>query len=101
MKLLTLTDPTDAVEDVAGLTLTAVGAQQVDTTMTLADLLSALTLIDICRGERNREHNHMYLLCFVLQEKGCCYFSAVPTQRVPSSLRWYPRPQLTEFLWQM
>lgn len=42
-----LTDPTDAVEDVAGLTLTAVGAQQVDTTMTLADLLSALTLIDI------------------------------------------------------
>lgn len=27
--------------------------------------------------------------------------SSVPTQRVPSSLRWYPRPQLTEFLWQV
>lgn len=74
MKLLTLTDPADAVEDVAGLTLTAVGAQQVDTTMTFADHFSDLTLINICRGERNRERNQMYLLCFVLQEKGCWFF---------------------------
>lgn len=42
-----LTSPRDAVKDVAGLTLTAVRAQQVDTTMTFANLLSALTLIDI------------------------------------------------------
>lgn len=25
----------------------------------------------------------------------------VPTQRLPLSFRWYPRPQLTEFLWQV
>lgn len=42
-----LTNPTDAVEDVASLTLTAVGAYQVDTTMTFTDLFRALTLINI------------------------------------------------------
>lgn len=42
-----LTDPTDAVEDVARLTLAAVGAYQVDATMTRTDLFRALTLINI------------------------------------------------------
>lgn len=42
-----LTCPFDAVEDVASLTLTAVGAQQVDATMTFTDLFGALTLINI------------------------------------------------------
>lgn len=49
---LTLTSPTDAVEDVAGLTLAAVRAQQVDTTVTLANRLCALTLIDIYGRKR-------------------------------------------------
>lgn len=54
-KLLTLTNPTDAVEDVASLTLTAVGAQQVDTTMPFTDLFRALTLINICGGGRQQQ----------------------------------------------
>lgn len=42
-----LTNPTDAVEDVASLTLAAVGAYQVDATVTCTDLFGALTLINI------------------------------------------------------
>lgn len=45
--LLTLTNSIDAVEDVASLALTAVGAHQVYTTVTFTDLLRALTLINI------------------------------------------------------
>lgn len=42
-----LTSPGDAVEDVASLTLAAVGAYEIDTTMTRTDLFRALTLINI------------------------------------------------------
>lgn len=42
-----LTNPTDAVEDVASLTLAAVGAYQVDTPVTCTDLIRVLTLINI------------------------------------------------------
>lgn len=42
-----LTNPSDAIEDVAGLALTAVGAEQVDATVTFTDLFGALTLINI------------------------------------------------------
>lgn len=48
MRMLTLTNSSDAVEDVASLTLAAIGAQQVNTTVTPADLFRALTLVDIC-----------------------------------------------------
>lgn len=41
------TNPTDAVKDVARLALAAVRAHQINTSMTLADLLNALTLINI------------------------------------------------------
>lgn len=58
MIILTLTNSSDAVEDVASLTLTAVGAQQVDTTMTSTDLFRALTFINICsEGVVNRKQN--------------------------------------------
>lgn len=61
-KLLTLTNPTDAVEDVACLTLTAVGAHLVDTTMPCTGLFRALTLINICEEDaNNREHHDMHL----------------------------------------
>lgn len=42
-----LANSSDAVEDVASLTLTAIGAQQVNTTMTSADLFRALTLVNV------------------------------------------------------
>lgn len=45
---LTFTNATDAVEVVARLTLTAVGANQVDTTVTRTHLLRSLTLVNIC-----------------------------------------------------
>lgn len=45
--MLTFTNPSDAVEVVATLTLTAVGAHQVDTTMTFTNIFRALTLIDV------------------------------------------------------
>lgn len=54
--MLTLTHPTDAVEDVASLTFTAIRAQQVDATVTDAHVLRAFAFIDICRdGTSTRE----------------------------------------------
>lgn len=45
----TLTNPSDAVENVATLTLAAVGAQQVDTTVACTHVMVA-TLINVYRG---------------------------------------------------
>lgn len=42
-----LTETSDAVEDVAGFTLAAVRAYQVDATVTCTDLFGAFTLVDI------------------------------------------------------
>lgn len=51
-QLLTLTETSDAVEDVAGFTLAAVRAYQVDATVTCTDLFGAFTLVDICGGKQ-------------------------------------------------
>lgn len=73
-QLLTLTNSTEAVEVVASLTLTAVRAQHVDTTMTCTDDFRALTLINICRGGMQTTENTMihtsgrFVRCFIIQE---------------------------------
>lgn len=48
---LTLTKPSDAVEDVARLALAAVGTHQVDTAMTCTDLFWALALVNVCEQQ--------------------------------------------------
>lgn len=46
--MLTLTHTGDAVEDVASLTFTAIGAQHVDASVTATNV-NAFTFIDICK----------------------------------------------------